>query len=116
MPNAKEAKVMQHQCKIGSALKIFKINFSKFLLNLCLTISAKYQYIEQCIYNFDNQLCSYCIHTVRKLLYIYRHDVNILMFRLIINNPEFIPKFSRNDPKIVPKLSRNFHEMIQKLS
>ena len=68
-----------------------KCYFSKSLLNLYLTISAKYQYIEQYIYNFDNQLCFYCIHAVRKLLYIYRHDVNILMFTLIINDPEFVP-------------------------
>ena len=45
-----------------------------------------------------------------------RHDVNILMFTLIIYDPEFVPKFSRNDPKIVPKVSRTFHKMIQKLS
>ena len=80
-----------------------------------LTILATYQYIEQYIYNFDNQFCSYYIYAVRKLLYIYWHD-NILMFTLIINDAEFVPKFSRNDPKIVSKLSRDFHEMIQKLT
>ena len=46
-------------------------------------------------------------------IYIYRHDVNILIFILIINDLEFVPKFSRNDPKIVSKLLLNFHEMIK---
>ena len=59
----------------------------------------------------------FLLHTrCQKASIISRHDVNILMFTLIINDPEFVPKFSRNDFKIVPKLSRNFHEMIQKLS
>ena len=66
--------------------------FFELLLNLYLTISGKYQNIEQYIYNFDNQLCTYCMHAVRELLYIYRHDVHILMFTLIINDPELVPK------------------------
>ena len=55
------------------------------------------------------------MHTRCQKASIYRHDVNILMFTLIINDSEFVPKFSRNDPKIVLKLSQNCPKIVRKL-
>ena len=108
--------------------------FFKSLLNLYLTISAKYQYIEQYIYNFDNQLCSYCIHAIRKLLYIWgvsrqmpqraaRKPKIVLFLTHVYDTKMYLKKlFDKRFRRIFPQLSNDvgsfseiFHFDLQKL-